>query len=77
MRRGYRRQLVVSGRTEQENALAARPTVRARLRDHMANPDATMNDSTVADLYREDHGMQEGVETDLEYVEAWVQDMLN
>ena len=70
------RQMSVSGRTRQETERSNRPTVRARLRQHMADPDATMNDSVVADLYREDHGMADGAETDLEYVEAWVQDML-
>lgn len=72
-----RRQMVVCGRTPQETERSNRPTVRARLRQHMADQDATMNDSTVADLYREDHGMAEGADTDLEFVEAWVQDMLS
>jgi len=46
-------------------------TVRERLQKHLANPDSTLNDSTVDELYREAHGIRDDEETDLETVEQW------
>jgi len=41
------------------------------LRDHLADPDATLNDSEVDRLYREWHNIRDDRETDLEEVEQW------
>ena len=50
-------------------------TVRERLREHLADPGSTLNDSVVDQLYREAHGVCEDEETDLEAVEKWASEM--
>ena len=72
MKRGYG----FSGRSVETRNTSN--SVRDRLVRHMRDPsgDSTLNDSVVGDLFREDHGIEEGVETDLESVEAWAVDLL-
>jgi len=45
--------------------------VRMRLREHLADPDATLNDIEVERLYRLFHDLPEDQDTDLEDVEQW------
>jgi len=42
-----------------------------RLREHLADPDATLNDIEVERLYRLWHDLTEDQDTDLEDVEQW------
>jgi hypothetical protein len=42
-----------------------------RLREHLADPDATLNDIEVERLYRLFHDLPEDQDTDLEDVERW------
>ncbi len=50
-------------------------TVRERLREHLADPDSTLNDSTVDQLYREAHGICDDEDADLESVEKWASEL--
>ena len=45
--------------------------IRMRLREHLADPDATLNDIEVERLYRLFHDLPEDQDTDLEDVEQW------
>ncbi|NLS97526.1 MAG: hypothetical protein GXX96_35755 [Planctomycetaceae bacterium] len=45
--------------------------IRMRLREHLADPDATLNDIEVERLYRLWHDLTEDQDTDLEDVEQW------
>ena len=62
-----RTKMMKTNRTNKTN----KAWVRMRLREHLADPDATLNDIEVERLYRLFHDLPEDQDTDLEDVEQW------